>query len=103
MARLKKVASMEKALSTVGYTNIHVKYIRRTVAFDAPNEWLYVEWWDGNNWTELEHYRGGLVAADMTCGSGADNNANFKVRWRTDADKNNEFANVDNVEITGTP
>jgi hypothetical protein len=37
----------------------------------------------------------------MTCGSGADNNANFKVRWRTNCNKNPEFANVDNVEVTG--
>jgi hypothetical protein len=71
------------------------------VALDA-GEWLYVEWYDGSDWIELEHYRGGWVWTDLTCGSGANNNANFKVRWRTNVDKNPEFANVDNVEITGT-
>jgi len=71
------------------------------VAFDS-GEYLYAEWWDGSNWNELEHYQGGLANADFVCGSGADNNANFKVRWRTNVDKNPEFANVDDVEVTGT-
>jgi hypothetical protein len=39
---------------------------------------------------------------DMTCGSGADNNANFKIRYRTNGDKNNESAYIDDVEVTGT-
>ena len=101
MARLKSVSWMEKALSTVSYSNIHVKYHRRTKNFDS-GEWLTVEWWDGSDWNLLEQYRSGTVSpADFACGSGADNNANFKVRWSASSDKNNEFANVDNVEITG--
>ena len=95
---------MEKALSTVGYSNIHVIYERRTVNFDAPDEYLFVEWWDGSDWHELERYRSSAMSGvDYSCGSGADNNANFKVRWRTNANKNPEFAEVDDVEITGTP
>ena len=101
MARLKSTSWIEKAVSTASYSNIHVKYHRRTVNFDS-GEWLTVEWWDGSGWTELEHYQGGLANADFACGSGADNNANFKVRWSASSDKNNEFANVDNAEITGT-
>jgi hypothetical protein len=102
VARIKWNGYIEKALSTAGYSNIHVKYERRTVAMDAPDEWLFVEWWDGSDWNELEHTRdGGMVAKDMTCGSGADDNANFKVRWRTNVDKNPEFGEVDDVEITG--
>jgi hypothetical protein len=46
----------------------------------------------GSGWTEK----------DMTCGSGADNNADFKVRYRINANMNNESAYIDDVEITGT-
>jgi len=38
---------------------------------------------------------------DYTCASGADNNVNFRVRFRVNADEATESAYVDNVEITG--
>lgn len=72
------------------------------MAFDS-GEWLYVEWYDGSDWNELEHYRSQTWAeTELTCGSGADNNANFKVRWRVNVDKNPEFANVDDIVVSGT-
>jgi hypothetical protein len=63
-----------------------------------------VEWWDGSNWNELETLTGSSdwTYKDMTCGSGADNNPNFKLRYRTDGTKNNQSAKVDEVEISGT-
>ncbi|MHC4158000.1 MAG: hypothetical protein ACYSSO_02875, partial [Planctomycetota bacterium] len=89
--------------STVGYTTIHVKYARRIAGLDA-GEYLYVEWWDGSGWNVLESVTGNIdwTYKDMTCGSGADNNANFKIRYRTNGDKNNESAYIDDVEVTGT-
>jgi hypothetical protein len=102
MVRMKWTNSIQKVLSTEGYSDIHVKYRRRTVQFDAPDEWLFVEYWDGSNWNELERYRSETCATtDQACGSGADDNADFKLRFRVIANKNPEFANVDNVEITG--
>ena len=103
-AKLKKTTWIEKAISTAGYTDIHVKYARWTSAgFDA-GENLYVEWWDGSDWNVLETVPGGIgwTLKDQTCGAGADNNANFKVKFRTNANQNNESAYVDDVEITGT-
>ncbi len=103
-AKLKKTTWIEKAISTVGYTTIHVKYARWTAGFDA-GEYLYVEWWDGSSWNVLETVPGniGWTVMDMTCGSGANNNANFKARFRTNANLNNESAYIDDVEISGTP
>ncbi|MHC4478640.1 MAG: hypothetical protein ACYTEL_23635 [Planctomycetota bacterium] len=102
-AKLKKATWIEKAVSTVGYDTIHVKYRRQTNAFDA-GENLVVEWYDGSSWNPLEtvqsaSYGDGLQ--DKTCGAGADENANFKIRFLTNADKNNESAYIDDVVISG--
>ncbi len=99
---MKKTGWIEKAVSTVGYTNIHVKYARRTSGLDA-GEYLYTEWWDGSGWNQLEAAPGNepWTAKDQTCGAGANNNANFKIRFRCNADKQPEWGRVDVVEVTG--
>jgi hypothetical protein len=97
-ASLQATAWMEKAVSTAGYTSIHVKYYRWVASCN-----LYVEWWDGSSWNVLETSgSSGWTYMDMTCGSGANNNANFKIRFRTDGTRNNHSAKVDEIEITGT-
>jgi hypothetical protein len=103
-AKLKKATWIEKAVSTVGYDTIHVKYRRQTNAFDA-GENLVVEWYDGSSWNPLEtvqsaSYGDGLQ--DKSCGAGADENANFKIRFLTNANKNNESAYIDDVVVSGT-
>ncbi|MHC4738140.1 MAG: CBM96 family carbohydrate-binding protein [Planctomycetota bacterium] len=102
-AKLPDTALIEKAIDTTGFTNIHVKYYRKTYAFDS-GEYLYVEYHDGSQWNELEVAQTNDWGSqqDKLCGAGADNNSNFKIRFRTNADKNNECAYVDLVEVTGT-
>jgi hypothetical protein len=101
-AKLAGTTWMQKAISTVGLTNIHVKYVRKTAGLDSAEN-LYVEWsTDGSNWNNLETTKATSWASmDLVCGSGANNNANFRVRWRTNASATKEYAYVDNVEITG--
>ncbi len=102
-AELKGSAWIEKAISTAGFTDIHVKYARKTNGMD-DGEFLAVEWYDGSNWHELESTQASSWASlDKTCGVGADDNPNFQIRFITNADKNNEYAYIDDVEITGTP
>ena len=103
-AKLKKATWIEKAVSTVGYETIHVKYRRQTNAFDS-GENLVVEWYDGSDWNNLEtiqsaSYGDGLQ--DKTCASGADDNADFKVRFITNAGAGNEYAYLDDIVISGT-
>jgi hypothetical protein len=103
-AKLKKATWIEKAVSTVGYDTIHVKYRRQTNGFDA-GENLVVEWYNGSGWNNLEtvqnaDYSDGLQ--DKTCGAGADENADFKIRFLTNTDKNNESAYIDDVVVSGT-
>jgi hypothetical protein len=104
-AKLRETTWMQKAISTVGYNTIHVKYARKATGLDSgQNEKLYVEWSiDGSAWNNLETT--GTTAwalKDFTCGSGANNNANFRVRFRINANATSEFAAVDSVQITGT-
>jgi len=101
-AAVKGTAWMEKAISTTGFTAIHVKYVRKTKGLDS-GEYLYVEWYDGGGWNPLEATQATSWASqDKTCGSGADNNNDFKIRFRTNASNASEYAYVDDVEITGT-
>jgi len=102
-AKLAGTTWMQKAVSTVGKSTIHVKYARKTKGLDA-GEYLYVEWSiDGSAWNNLETTQATTWASqDFTCGSGANNNANFRVRWRTNASAaSSEYAYVDDVVITG--
>jgi M6 family metalloprotease-like protein len=101
-AMLKATAQIEKAISTTGFSTIHVKYARTTNNRMDPGEYLYVEWYDGTIWHELEATQdSSWVLQNMVCSSGADNNPNFKIRFRTNAGNANERAYIDDVEITG--
>jgi len=104
-AKLGGIASITKALSTSGYADVHVKCYWKAQGLDS-GEYLYCEWSDngGQNWYELGKTQASSWGqADFTCPSGAANNPNFEFRFRTNANKSNEYGCVDNVEIIGTP
>ena len=105
-AQLKKTTWIETAKSTEGYSTIHVKYCRETSGFDS-GENLYVEWYDNdsNDWVNLETIQSADYTdgqQDKTCDPNANDNADFKLRFRTNASKANEKAYIDCIEITGT-
>jgi hypothetical protein len=97
------VAWIEKAVSTAGFTSIHVKYWRNTNGYES-NEPFIVEWWDGGNWNGIDSSRNPNWAyMDITCGSGANDNSSFKVRFRSQGnDAPTEYTYIDDVEVTGT-
>jgi len=90
------------AISTTGSTGIQVSYVRRTTAFDS-GENLVVEWSiDGSNWNLIESTQAtSWGPTTFSPGAGADNNPGFRIRFTTNANKNNEKAFVDDVEVTG--
>ncbi|UCF00069.1 MAG: hypothetical protein JSV82_03105, partial [Planctomycetota bacterium] len=102
-AKLVKTTWIEKSIDTSDYSDIHLKYYRKTRNLDT-NEYLYAEWYDGNDWNELEstNTKSWEDYQDKTCGSGADDNSSFKIRFRINANLNNECALLDDVEVTGT-
>ncbi|MCD6394893.1 MAG: tandem-95 repeat protein, partial [Planctomycetes bacterium] len=95
---------IEKSVSTVGFSTIHVKYARKTKGIDS-GESLTVEWSvDGTVWNVIESTLDTAWAQrDIYLGAGAGENAVFSVRFRTNANKTNEYGSVDSVEISGTP
>ncbi|MHC4717944.1 MAG: Calx-beta domain-containing protein, partial [Planctomycetota bacterium] len=103
-AHIPGTASITTALSTAGYTDIHVKCYWRTKSLDS-GEYLYCEWSDdgGQTWYELGSTQAtSWGQVDFTCPAGAADNPDFQVRFRTNANKGNEYGDVDDVEITGT-
>ena len=102
-AKLGKVSWIEKAVSTSGYTSIHVKYARKTNGLDAGEE-FEAEWYDGSNWNLLEStLDANWAEKDWLCGSGANNNPNFKIRFSSSGQHpNNEYSYLDDVEVSGT-
>jgi alkaline phosphatase len=103
-AYLKKAAWIQKAISTVGHKQIHIKYARKTTGMDS-GEYLYAEWsTDGSVWNTLETTQDTVWASrDLVCAAGADNSAGFRLRFRTNANRTDEYAYVDAVEIIGIP
>jgi sialate O-acetylesterase len=100
-ARPKRGGSMWRTVSTVGYTGIHLKYAGKVWLMDA-GELLLVEWYDGSTWTVIDQITSeSYVYKDWTLPAGAANNPDFAIRFTADCDKNTEWADVDNIEISG--
>jgi len=99
-ATLNKHASIRKRLSTVGYTNIRIRYVLNTV--NSTRWGASVVWWDGNGMHPIEHSAGapwGLK--DIICGPEADNSPDFYIMFKDNDPGPSERAFVDNVEIWG--
>jgi hypothetical protein len=97
--RLKQTTWVERAVNTTGFPVIRLEYSRRTAGYEA-SERLFVEWWDGAAW-QLVESTGASAWGEQSVllDAAAGNNAAFKVRFRTNANMNNETADVDNVRV----
>ena len=82
---------------------VELKYSRRTANFDT-GERLRVEYWTGAAWVLIESTTS-TAWADRTfvLPASAANNPSFKLRFRTNGNQTVERADVDNVQLTGTP
>jgi predicted phosphodiesterase len=89
-------------VSTAGKTDVHLKYAGLTIGFDA-GEYIRVEWYDGSAWQLVEQLasEGSYTVRDWDLPAGADNNANFAIRFTTVANGNTEWGQVDIIEVTG--
>ena len=96
---------MTKTRSTVGFASVQLRYARKTNASLDAGENLYVEWFNGSGWQLVEQVGNNQAWANkaFTLPAGAANNAAFAVRFRTNANNTNEQADIDNVELVGTP
>jgi hypothetical protein len=104
-ARLSSTGSITKTRSTVGFASVQLRYTRKTNASLDAGENLYIEWFNGSTWQVLETVGNNQAWASKayTLPAGAANNAAFAFRFRTNANSSTEQADIDNVELVGTP
>jgi len=100
-AELNGPASLTKSISTKGFSNIQVKYARKTSGLDA-GEFLLVDWYDGSTWHEIEQTQDtSWTYVTHYLPAGANENVMFKLRFTGLNADNKEYCFVDQVEITG--
>ena len=101
-ARISGTASMERAISTVGFNTITLSVSRRSSGMDA-GEFLYLEWFNGTAWTVASTVNTtAWTTPTFTLPAAAANNAAFRIRFRTNASATNERGDIDNVTVRGT-
>ncbi|HMR73533.1 MAG TPA: hypothetical protein PKD61_00430 [Polyangiaceae bacterium] len=96
---------LERAVSTVGRSQIVVAYSRRLVQLDSADEFK-VRWFDGATWIALEQTGpssandGAYAARSYNLPATANNNAAFKIRFECTAGAVTEFCHVDDVVVS---
>jgi len=102
-ARIRRASTMQRTVSTAGFNSIQVKHTRRTAGLES-SEFLVLEWWNGSAWTVLESTRAtAFGTTTFNLPAGASNLGSFAVRLRTNANRSDEWGDVDGVEVWGTP
>lgn len=102
-ARVSRNSWIEKSVSTVGHGSVELRFTRRAAGFESA-EWLYAEWWNGSAWTVVEQTKAASFASMVfPLPSGAGNLATFKIRFRTNANRTDEWGDIDLVEVRGVP
>jgi len=100
---------ISQTIPTTGYTGINVSfYLGASTSLDSGES--VAAYWapDGSSWTLLKQINDGDPEEDgqlhffsYVLPTTADNNANFALRFRTSASRNNEHGYVDNVRVEG--
>ena len=100
-ARIKKSSWIERAVDTSGYADITLDYTRLTRNMDS-GEAFHIEYWNGSSWINVESTtQTSWGSQSFALGGDAGNNGAFKIRFRTNANRNNERADLDDVEVIG--
>ncbi len=97
-------STMERMVSTVGYSTVTFSYYRRLVGIDIADEFK-AKWFDGSSWQIAEQTPNSVddanyVLKTFSLPASAANNPNFKVRFECTAGAVSEFCRVDDVKIT---
>ena len=97
---------MQKTISTIGYSDIHVKYARKAVGYES-GDLFYAKYSSdgGNTWTTLDtadYTATSWAPQDKVCGTDAAGKSNFIVKFESvAASGGNRSTYVDTVEIAG--
>jgi len=99
--RMRRTSSLEHAIDASGRTNIVLSYARGTSGYDG-GEFLTVDWFDGSSWTVLEGTNAtGYATRSFSLGAVADGNPNLRIRFSSNANRNNELGLLDDVVVNG--
>lgn len=107
--------SMQRTISTSGYTNIIVSFALGANSLETSGwpsyeaEYIEASWYDGSTWTTLKQIDNTdpgynhLNSYSYTLPATADNNANFRIRFRLSSGTGDQdYGFVDDVKVTGT-
>ncbi|MFA5856910.1 MAG: BPL-N domain-containing protein [Candidatus Pacearchaeota archaeon] len=105
MSTTEPASSIEKAVSTSGFSNLKLSYYRRLIGLDIADEFK-VKWYDGTTWFVLEQTGSSsandasYLSKEFSLPSSANNNPNFRIRFECTAGATSEFCRVDNIKLT---
>jgi len=93
---------LEINISTENYTNVTFNFYYKTKDMVA-GDYIAADWYNGSDWIEVLNTQGTTVWTldSNILGSEADNNPDFKIRFRCLNDAGGEACYVDNVEVNG--
>jgi len=108
--QFKGTESMERVISTSGYSGITVSFSLAAYSLDKTTEVMRARCHDGTGWITLKQIKGGdpendgiLRAYTYALPASADNNPNLRLRFDLSANNhNNDYGYVDDVLVTGT-
>jgi len=101
-------STLQRTISTSGFTSITVKYDRQLVGFDSEEEFKASWSLDGVTFTTLEETLNTtpddttFVLKTFNLPTSANNNANFRLRFECTSDAQADFCRLDNVLVEGT-
>jgi hypothetical protein len=107
--RVRNTGSMQRTISTSGYSSIQVTFAMAATGLEA-GEYVEAAWYDGGLWTTLKQitYNGGendntLRYYSYSLPSGAENKSNFALRFRVLGSDTTDIGYIDDVWVTGIP
>jgi len=91
---------IETSIDTTNHDNINLTFYAKTVGLDA-GEYIAADWYNGTAWTQLMSVEdiADYTLYNYSLPSAAENNADFKIRFRCLGGVSNEKCYVDNVEV----
>lgn len=104
--RLRGIASITRTVSTVGYTGISVTWNMAASSLET-NDYCYIEVNTGSGWTAIGSLTDGQDTSAFFNGtttniSGADQNANFQVRYRSTGATTGDYCYAEDITVSGT-
>src|SRR3989339_749358 len=93
---------LQTDLDTSNYMNINISFYAYTSGLDT-NEYIAAYWYNGTSWINLMQVEdiASYTFYNYSLPASANNNSNFKIRFRCFAGNTNEICALDNINVTG--